>query len=183
MTGEWEIYIHDRGGKKAKTSEVVKDFDATIGAVKAFKQTDSGDLLRVHVPAKATDKERKELIGNGATLPNAVFRRPRERISTFRLSAAFASLKGLALWVKPAVPANSAYRRNVRPYRTVKKERRRLPTSGESVANALDRWDEEGGAAATLWPLPYETGDLLEVERRVLKCLGADPGARGRRST
>ncbi len=41
------------------------------------------------------------------------------------------------------------------------------------MANALDRWDEEGGAAATLWPLPYETGDLLDVERRVLECLGA----------
>jgi len=26
---------------------------------------------------------------------------------------------------------------------------------------------------ATLWPLPYETGDLLDVERRVLECLGA----------
>ena len=43
------------------------------------------------------------------------------------------------------------------------------------MANALDRWDEEGGAAATLWPLPYETGDLLDVERRVLECLGAAP--------
>ena len=41
-------------------------------------------------------------------------------------------------------------------------------TSGESVANALDRWDEDGGAAATLWPLPYETSDLLDVQRRVL---------------
>ena len=30
------------------------------------------------------------------------------------------------------------------------------------MANALDRWDEDGGAAATLWPLPYETSDLLE---------------------
>jgi hypothetical protein len=29
------------------------------------------------------------------------------------------------------------------------------------------------GAAATLWPLPYETGDLLDAERRVLECLGA----------
>ena len=35
------------------------------------------------------------------------------------------------------------------------------------MANALDRWDEEGGAPATLWPLPYEIGDLLDVERRV----------------
>ena len=42
MTGEWEIHIHDRGGAKAKTSEVMKDFDATIAAVKAFKKTDSG---------------------------------------------------------------------------------------------------------------------------------------------
>ena len=41
------------------------------------------------------------------------------------------------------------------------------------MANALDRWDEEGGAPATLWPLPYEIGDLLDVERRVLECLGA----------
>jgi hypothetical protein len=37
---------------------------------------------------------------------------------------------------------------------------------------ALDRWDEEGGAAAVLWPLPYETSDLLDAERRVLECLG-----------
>jgi hypothetical protein len=56
----------------------------------------------------------------------------------------------------------------------VKKERRRLTTtSGESVANALDRWDKEGGAAAALWPLPYEIDDLKDVERRVLECLGA----------
>jgi hypothetical protein len=55
----------------------------------------------------------------------------------------------------------------------VKEDRRRRPTPGESVANGLDRWDEEGGAQAALWPLPYETGDLLDVERRVLECLGA----------
>jgi hypothetical protein len=40
------------------------------------------------------------------------------------------------------------------------------------LANALDRWDEEGGAPAVPWPLPYETGDLLDAERRVLECLG-----------
>jgi hypothetical protein len=55
----------------------------------------------------------------------------------------------------------------------VKKEPRKRPTPSESVANGLDRWDEEGGAPATLWPLPYETSDLLDVERRVLECLGA----------
>ncbi len=47
------------------------------------------------------------------------------------------------------------------------------PTSGEGVANALDRWDGEGGAPAVAWPLPYKTGDLLDAERRVLECLGA----------
>ena len=47
------------------------------------------------------------------------------------------------------------------------------PTSVEGVANALDRWDEEGGAPAASWPLPYETGDLLDAERRVPECLGA----------
>jgi hypothetical protein len=55
----------------------------------------------------------------------------------------------------------------------VKKERLRRPTSRDSVANALDRWDEEGGAPVVSWPLPYEPGDLLEMERRVLECLGA----------
>jgi hypothetical protein len=45
-------------------------------------------------------------------------------------------------------------------------------TSGE-LASALDRLDEEGGAPALPWPLPYETGELLEAERRVLECLGA----------
>ena len=44
---------------------------------------------------------------------------------------------------------------------------------GRSASNALERWDEEGGAQAGLWPLPYETGVLLEPERRVLECLGA----------
>jgi len=52
----------------------------------------------------------------------------------------------------------------------VKKEPRKRPTPEESVANGLDRWDEEGGAPAALWPLPYEAGDLLELERRVLEC-------------
>jgi hypothetical protein len=27
--------------------------------------------------------------------------------------------------------------------------------------------------ASPTWPLPYETGDLLNAERRVLECLGA----------
>ena len=68
MTSQWEIHIHDRDGTKTKTSDVMKDFDATIAAVKAFKKTDSGERLRVHVPAKATDKEPRELIANGAIL-------------------------------------------------------------------------------------------------------------------
>jgi hypothetical protein len=48
------------------------------------------------------------------------------------------------------------------------------PTSRDSVANALNRWDEEGGAPSLSWPLPlpYETSDLLDAERRVLECLG-----------
>ena len=41
------------------------------------------------------------------------------------------------------------------------------------MADALDRWDEEAGAPAVLWPLPYEPSGLLDVERRVRECLGA----------
>jgi hypothetical protein len=47
------------------------------------------------------------------------------------------------------------------------------PASGDSGAKALDRWDEEGGAPAVSWPLPYEPSELLDAERRVLECLGA----------
>ena len=47
------------------------------------------------------------------------------------------------------------------------------PTSGEGVANALERWEEEGGAPTLPWPFSYETGDLLDAERRVLECLSA----------
>jgi hypothetical protein len=46
------------------------------------------------------------------------------------------------------------------------------PASRDGVADALDRWDEEGGAPVVSWPLPYEPSDLLHVERRVLECLG-----------
>jgi hypothetical protein len=35
----------------------------------------------------------------------------------------------------------------------VKKKGQR-PTSGEEMATALDRWDEEGGAEDVAWPLP-----------------------------
>ncbi len=54
----------------------------------------------------------------------------------------------------------------------VKKERRRRPISGEGASNGLDRWNEEGGAPGGQWSLPYEAADLLELERRVLECLG-----------
>src|SRR5271155_792762 len=55
----------------------------------------------------------------------------------------------------------------------VKRRTPKASHAGESVANGLDHWDEEGGAPATPWPLPYEAGDLLDAERRVLECLGA----------
>jgi hypothetical protein len=55
----------------------------------------------------------------------------------------------------------------------VKKKSQGPPPSRERAFNGLDRWNEEGGAPAGEWPLPYEVGDLLEPERRVLECLGA----------
>jgi len=44
------------------------------------------------------------------------------------------------------------------------KEKGRRLTSGEEMATALDRWDEEGGAQDVAWPLPYEASDLRDVE-------------------
>jgi hypothetical protein len=58
-------------------------------------------------------------------------------------------------------------------YDSMVKKKGRSPTSGEEMATALDRWDEEGGAQDVAWPLPYEASDLRDVERRVLECPGA----------
>jgi hypothetical protein len=58
-------------------------------------------------------------------------------------------------------------------YNGMVKKKGRRPTSGEEMATALDRWDEEGGAQDVAWPLPYKASDLRDVERRVLECLGA----------
>jgi hypothetical protein len=113
--------------------------------------------------------------------------------SPFCLPAAFASLRGLTLWDEvrgkaeghfasplmtktPKRPRelNQGAKRTVDIATSEMSDREPTPpTSGENVANALDRWDEEGGAPAVPWPLPYETGDLLDAERRVLECLGA----------
>jgi hypothetical protein len=113
--------------------------------------------------------------------------------SPFCLPAAFASLRGLALWDEvrgkaeghlasplmtktPKRPRelNQGAKRTVDIATSEMSDREPTPpTSGENVANALDRWDEEGGAPAVPWPLPHETGDLLDAERRVLECLGA----------
>jgi hypothetical protein len=51
----------------------------------------------------------------------------------------------------------------------VKKKSRRS-TSGEEMATALDRWDEEGGVQDVAWPLPYEAGELAQGLRA--RCLG-----------
>ena len=48
------------------------------------------------------------------------------------------------------------------------------PASGEGAANALDRWDEEGGAPAVPWPLPYETATCWT--RRVVSWNGVRHG-------
>ncbi len=99
---------------------------------------------QIHNDPSGPEPRRSERI-SGETI---AVRHPQEPISTPRRVVEFASLRELVERVEPAVSMNGAYRRNVRPYGMVKKERGRLPTSGESAANALDRWDEEGGAAA-----------------------------------
>ena len=48
------------------------------------------------------------------------------------------------------------------------------PTSGENVANALDRWDEEGGAPAVPWPLPAEAQLFAFAALRALDGAGFD---------
>lgn len=45
--------------------------------------------------------------------------------------------------------------------------------ASDNPAPALAGPDQVGGAPGTLWSLPYETGDLLDVQRRILECLGA----------
>lgn len=66
----------------------------------------------------------------------ANYRVPRPRHSLSRKDWRFGSTRGRA---------NGAYCQYGRLYRMIKKKGRR-PTSGEEMAIALDRWDEEGGA-------------------------------------
>jgi hypothetical protein len=46
-------------------------------------------------------------------------------------------------------------------------------TSGAGVANAPDRWDEEGGTPALPWPLPYETASCWRLS--VVSCNASAP--------
>jgi hypothetical protein len=65
--GEWFAQLHPIGGGKAEEPIYFPDFAATLAFVKTPKGQSSGNILRVHVPVRATYQERQQLITNGAT--------------------------------------------------------------------------------------------------------------------
>lgn len=61
-----EVYAPD--GLKAKEFRYFDDFQSTLQFVVAFKKSASGDILRVHLPSRASDEDRQKLIATGAQL-------------------------------------------------------------------------------------------------------------------
>jgi hypothetical protein len=65
--GEWFAQLHPIRGGIAEAPIYFPDFAATLAFVKTSKGQASGNILRVHVPARATYQERQQLIVIGAT--------------------------------------------------------------------------------------------------------------------
>lgn len=68
MAGGWFVQVHHTDGRPLEAPIYLADFAVTLACVKEFKLRPSKDILRVHVPASATDQQRQELKENGATL-------------------------------------------------------------------------------------------------------------------
>ena len=58
--GDWFIQVHPVKGV-AENAIYFVDFDAMLAFVRKFKKRISGDVLRVHTPAKATPEQREKL--------------------------------------------------------------------------------------------------------------------------
>ena len=64
---EWFVQVHHLGGKAPDAPVHFSGFAATLAFVKAFKGLAAGNILRAHIPPKATYMERQQLIQSGAT--------------------------------------------------------------------------------------------------------------------
>jgi hypothetical protein len=64
-TGEFFVQLHPKGKSEPENPIYFADFAATIAYVRNHRPQD-GDILRVHLPARATATERQELIDAGA---------------------------------------------------------------------------------------------------------------------
>jgi hypothetical protein len=63
--GDWFVQLHRAGKPDPEPPIYFADFAATISHVRSNIPL-AGDCLRVHVPARATEAERQELIDAGA---------------------------------------------------------------------------------------------------------------------
>jgi len=66
--GEWFAQVYPAGRGQPQDRVYFHDFAATLSFVKAFRSESSGGRVRVHVPAKATERQREELAEYGAVL-------------------------------------------------------------------------------------------------------------------
>ena len=69
MTSTYQAQRWARNGKRAKEEVWFADFAGLLGYVAEFKTTETDDLLGVHLPSRAADAERQQMIVLGAT-PN-----------------------------------------------------------------------------------------------------------------
>jgi hypothetical protein len=64
-TDEFFVQLHQYGKSEPEEPIYFADFAAAIVYVRSHRTAD-GDILRVHVPARATEAERQEVIDAGA---------------------------------------------------------------------------------------------------------------------
>jgi hypothetical protein len=61
-----EVYAPD--GLKAKEIRYYDDFPSLMQFIEAFRGKASSEILRVHLPARATDEQRRAVLAIGAGL-------------------------------------------------------------------------------------------------------------------
>jgi hypothetical protein len=66
--GDYFAEVYAPSGIAAKEVHYFDDFRATMDFVGSFKERGSAGRLRVHLPSRATDEERRELAQTGSIL-------------------------------------------------------------------------------------------------------------------
>jgi hypothetical protein len=68
MTGEWFVEVWAPKGRKALEKTRFEAFESLHAYVIAFKEQETNNILLVHLPSRASNDERRQIIELGASL-------------------------------------------------------------------------------------------------------------------